>query len=438
MSRTLMTYVRCTRVCLLLLTVCVPCVTSATADAAMVERAPSVKALNLNRTPTTDELMAAGQLGGTLHPTHVLRDAKEKARVDLAFGKAIQVWNRHEYDRAAQLFEEHRTQYPNSPWASEAVLHLGCYAYYHGRYVDSEESFNWIIEKNRGKSQKGANALFNKARLRLGVLRAAQDRLGEAEEIFRDLKEQGHDWRHRTYASAWLQRLSRDQIDRQALLNCGTKALAYVLQKRGNEDAARELENLKPQTLRGYSMEMLSELAARYGQDLVAVKLPAADVTKLALPLIIYVSGDRAGDHGARGHYWVLDKSSNEELELYDPQSGQRFHQTPEQFASEWSGIALIFAEGESVPGVRLSKAEMGEIFGGCCGVAAPTGTTGNDSRNQKSGDNGNPCGSPTWSVNMINMNLYVVDVPLWYSSPIGPSVNIAAELQFSVLDHLP
>lgn len=33
--------------------------------------------------------------------------------------------------------------------------------------------------------------------------------------------------------------------------------------------------------------------------------------------------------------------------------------------------------------------------------------------------------GSPVWSVNKINMNLYVTDIPMWYNPPIGPSVNI-------------
>lgn len=419
-----MTSARTAMVCLFLLTSWVFLFDSVPPLMA-AEPLPSTMSLDLSRPPTTTELMAAGQLGGILHPTHTLRNAKEKAKVDLSFGKAIQAWNDHEYDRAALMFDEHRTQYPNSPWASEAVLHVGCHAYYHGRYVDSEESFNWVIEKNRDKTQTGAKALFNKARLRLGVLRVAQDHLDEAEEIFRDLKEQGHDWRHRTYASAWVQRISRDRADRLALLNCGTKALAYVLQKRGNEQAARELADLKPQTIRGYSVEMLSDLAARYGQDLVAVKLPAAEVTQLALPLIIYVSGDR---EGARGHYWVLEKSSNEELKLYDPQSGQRFRQTPEQFAREWSGIALVFAEGEAVPGVRLSKAEMGEIFGGCCGVPAPPDKTGPNEKESQPPKNLCPTfhGSPTWWVNMINMNLYMVDVPIWYSNPIGPSVEIA------------
>lgn len=32
----------------------------------------------------------------------------------------------------------------------------------------------------------------------------------------------------------------------------------------------------------------------------------------------------------------------------------------------------------------------------------------------------------PRWTVNMVNMNLYMKDIPLWYRSPVGPSVQVA------------
>lgn len=36
------------------------------------------------------------------------------------------------------------------------------------------------------------------------------------------------------------------------------------------------------------------------------------------------------------------------------------------------------------------------------------------------------PFGSPTWSVNMVNLNLYVLDIPIWYTPSIGPFVEIS------------
>ncbi|HYA42800.1 MAG TPA: cysteine peptidase family C39 domain-containing protein, partial [Syntrophobacteraceae bacterium] len=390
-----------------------------------VQRGPSVTPLDITRAPSTQELMAAGQLGGELYPTCPFKNATYMARVNLSFGKAIQAWNGHEYDLAAKLFQEHIAAFPDSPWTAEAELHVGCYAYYHGRYCDAEDAFSRIIGQNLGGSLPGQKALLSKARLRLGVLRVAQDRFEEAMDIFAELKAQGFDWRHRTYAAHWIQRLSRYNADRLALLDCGTKALQYVLEKRGKEDAARYLANIKPQTLDGITLEVLCDLAARSGLEMVAVRLPVGDVTKLPLPAIVFVGKEGKGENG---HYWVLDRSEKERIELLDPQSKQRFNQTPDEFAGEWSGIALICADGEEAPGVRLSKTEMQQVFGTCCGHPRPPDHLGNPSPN--AGPGGGfacpPNGSPTWSVNMINLNHNVADTPLWYSSPIGPPVNIA------------
>ncbi len=34
-------------------------------------------------------------------------------------------------------------------------------------------------------------------------------------------------------------------------------------------------------------------------------------------------------------------------------------------------------------------------------------------------------CGAPGWDVNLLNLNFYLSDTPLWYESPVGPSVAI-------------
>ena len=33
--------------------------------------------------------------------------------------------------------------------------------------------------------------------------------------------------------------------------------------------------------------------------------------------------------------------------------------------------------------------------------------------------------GAPVWQVNMVNLNFYMADTPLWYASPVGPSVEL-------------
>lgn len=384
----------------------------------------SVKSLDLTMPPTNEELMSAGQLGGQLYPTADIRLETYKD-VNLSFGKAIQVWNKHEYEKAVQMFWEHVEKYPDSPWISEAILHIGCDAHYNGRYSEAEENFRWIIEANKDNNHEGAKRLLNKARLRLGVLSVDQYKFKEALELFRDLKKESSDWRDRTYASHWIQRLSRYSAKELAMLNCGTKALAYLLEKEGKKEEARKVIEVLPETTQGHSIKALSDIAAKYGYDIVALKVSLKELKELPLPAIIHMGLQKPGQGG---HYWILDKINKNVLELYDPQSGRRFGQSFKEFSKEWSGHALVFSNKENLPGVRLTESDMKQFYGGCCGTPAPEEGTG-DPCSRHSGSSatgGSPYGSPRWKVNRINMNLYVKDIPLWYKSTLGPSVEIS------------
>lgn len=116
--------------------------------AQIVERKISVRPLDLSRAPTTAELMAAGQLGGELFPTHELKDKKRDETIRSDFGKAIEKWNKHEYPEAIQMFKSHVKQFPESPWAAEATLHIGCDATYNGRYTEAESIFTQLVSSN--------------------------------------------------------------------------------------------------------------------------------------------------------------------------------------------------------------------------------------------------------------------------------------------------
>lgn len=376
----------------------------------------SVKPLNLSKPLTTEEIMAAGQLGGQLYPTHEITDKEKEKKINLSFGEAIQEWNKHEYKKAVKMFKKHIEEYPNSQWASEAILHIGCDATYNGRYTEAEESFKWILEKNKGKEHEGAKMLMHKAKARLGILKVYQNNFKEAKKLFGELKKESPDWRDRTYASHWIQRLSRYSSNQLAMLNCGTQTLAYLLEKDGKNAEARKVRELLPKTLQGHSIKDLTNIASQYGYDMEAIKLSATDLNKIPLPAIVHINSKNPGDSG---HYWILEKVQNDNLNLYDPQSGSRFEQRLQEFSKEWSGNALVFLnEKQDIPGTRLAENKMEQIYGGCCGARRPEEDLGNPI-NEKD------CGSPGWSVNKVNMNLYVTDTPLWYSTPIGPSVEI-------------
>lgn len=403
----------------------------------------SLKALDLANTPTIKELMAAGQLGGQLYPTKEVKKNKKGRRHNREFGRAIDKWNRHEYKTAVKLFREYVRKYSDSPWADEALLHVGCDARYNGRYDEAEANFLSIIDKNEKSAYEGARHLATKARTRLGVLKVLQNDFSEAKVHFRYIKQSGSTWRERTYASYWIQRISRYEGDRKAMLKCGVQALVAIMEKKGKKTAARQVAQVRPQSLNGHSLLNLKKIASGHGYALDARRLKADELKKVDLPAIVQINGKSST---ATGHYWVLEKIEADDLALFDPQSGRRFTQTLIEFDAQWEGIILLKQKSKKkLPGTALSEADMADLFGGCCGARRGEGGLGGLGGNgaggggtcngssccgaggggSSGGSGGGPFGNPVWKVNMINMNLYVHDVPMWYRPPIGPEVRV-------------
>lgn len=398
----------------------------------------SVEPLNLSTPPTTEELMSAGQLGGQLYPTHELGDRVRADEINLSFGEAIQSWNKHEYKKAVELFWKHIEKYPDSPWLSEALLHVGCDALYNGRYKESLECFNRIIDENKNRGDYGAKKLALKAISRRGYLKVLQNNFKAAMRDFEELKEKGLDWRDRTFASSWIQAISRYKATEVNMLDCGVRALAYVIKKEGNESASEQVANTIPSSRRGHSITHIKYIAKKHGYTITGLRVTVADLKKVPLPAIVQVSGSDSGD---RGHYWVLDEINKDLLTFFDPQSGRRFEQNTREFSAEWSGNLLVISDKKALPGRRLTNHEMTQTYGGCCGLQRLPGAQGHPGRCAGPSSGGkNSCGSPTWSVNMVNLSLFVTDTPLWYSSPIGPSVNISLSYnsQASITEYEP
>lgn len=385
----------------------------------------NTKGLNLSRAPETDELMSAGQLGGPLFPTHDLADKRRESVARWDFGRSIDEWNKHNYRQAVEMFRKHAKDFPDSPWADEAILHVGCDATYNGRYTEAETIFQELIARNKGKDYDGARMLLGKAQQRLGLLKVEQSNFAEASAQFSELLTNSPDWRLRTYASHWLQRISRYEKAREQLLTCGVDALAYAFEKEGRISEAVALRTNLPSSMRGHNLRQLKTLGSKPGRQLTAIQVESRDLQNLPLPAVLHIFPKNAGDVG---HFWVLDKVQGENVELFDPQSHHRFQQAVSDLLKEWSGVALVFENSGSLPGRQLTAQELDSLSGGCCGAPAREDNMGPPDDNSGPPPGGPPrCpnGSPAWSINMMSMNLYMTDTPMWYEPAFGPSVNI-------------
>ena len=386
----------------------------------------SLKALDLSRAPTEEELKMAGQLGSPLSPsrpadpTRIAGAAKRSQEDDnLLFGKAIQNWNQHNYPEAITLFRQHRETYADSPWAGEAELHLGCAAQFSGSWNQAQFHFEWIL----GHHEKGSD-IYQKAKLRRSVLHIDQGQLVQATQSFTEMLQTETDWERRTYAHHWIRELSLYKAHEVALRDCGTKSLVYILQKKGKIRKANAIRQAPAPGERGFSLGELERFAQKQGLNATAIRAERRELKKLKTPFIAHYSDQ---------HFVVVTGfGESGSVKLFDPRLDRATELTRDQFNEQWSGLALVFAARPK--NVKLATAtELSREMGGCCGIPRYPSDLGPDP-DQPPDCNGSK-GMPSWQVNPVNMNLVVQDTPMWYDSEIGPK--IAIEITYNSQDSL-
>ena len=385
---------------------------------------PSLGPLDTSRPPTEGELVAAGQLGGPLHPTRACEDTPLGRAMNLDFGQAIELWNAHDFTNAVALFRRHAARYPESPWRDEADLHCSCDAVYLGRWPEADTLLTGILERQAYATSEPNVMMRAKARLRLGTLRVAENDLAGASKLFTQLRKESPDWRHRTYAEHWIHRIVRMERDELQLRACGTRALAAVQERLGNPEQAEKLRALRAERVSGQRAAWLVDVAETYGLILQARLIAdPADLAQVEPPAVVHVAPTGTG---RAGHYWVFVGLSNDLMEFIDPTSGRPYRLTARDLAAQWSGVVLALPDAAKVGRIATAD-DLQTIEGGCCGTPIPESQLGDPDSllSTRSPADKNPCGFPVWDVNMANMNVLLKDIPFWYTPPVGPAVSL-------------
>jgi RHS repeat-associated protein len=377
--------------------------------------------LDLSRPPSEAELIAAGNLGEPLTPTSPAdpagmadpADRRRREADNLAFGTVIQAWNEHRYDEAFALFEQHIADFPDSPWAAESKLHLGCYCQYKGRLAEAANWFEAILEEVPEHTR-----MWDKAKLRRSILHLDQGHLEESRQGFTEMYASDPDPRHRTYASYWIREISLFMSRETALRDCGQKALAAVADGLGLSESAKELRGLPAAGPHGFTATELFATALLHGLDPAPV-WATGSLPELPTPFVA---------HYEDNHYVTVESVSGEEVRLYDSRAAGTTTIPTGSFERQWSGFAMLFTDPPELAGISPAT-NLDGIVGGCCGLPRHPSDLGDDPCSDKN------CGLPGWSVNVVNMNFRVKDTPMWWEPPYGPSVEMT--LLFNSLDSL-
>lgn len=399
-----------------------------TAKASPTEQT-SLLLLDLSKIPSEKDLRMAGQLGEELIPTHPsnpgeVKDSAARAKLEkihLSFGNAIQKWNLHSYDEAYQQFLNHITTYPDSPWAAESELHLGCYCQYKKEYVESQKWF----EASQSRSPAG-HPMNAKATLRLGVLAMDRGQLANATDYFASLRATSDTPSHGSYASYWLVQLSIMKKKQTAMHDCAQKSLAEVCAVLGLPEQAGKLRHMENTEPNGLNLEMIETLARQQGLHPRTVIASGESFSSLPMPFIAH--------YGKEEHFiTVLGLLDKDKLRVYDSRVGHAQDTALGDVLKQWSGYAVLFAEPPTNKGVLIaSTATKRTQFGGCCGLPREPCLP---CEKESSGCSDCARGMPAWSINPVNMNMSVTDTPMWWDAPYGPKVDLT--LTFNSLDSL-
>ncbi len=395
----------------------------------------SLKLLELSRAPAHEELIMSGQLGGNLAPTGPESDSTPEDR--LSFGRAIDTWNRHDYKTSKALLKRHIQQFPGSPWKAEAILHLGCEARFNGRYAEAEDYFAEIMAEHENKRGTAEGEILHRAELRLAMLATMRGDFALAKEKWAAILRSDSDRVRRDYARHWLFRVGLYEQNAATVRRCGTEALAKLFAQLGNHEAARDALSIPANPEYGFRADELVTLARRHGVKLEGVM--AENAEHLPTPFLA---------HYEFKHFVVVNKThADGSVTLFDPILNHEAVMTADEFAREWSGVALI---PESKSGLLaglwnrvariwrnepegLALSALKEFTGGCCGIENPNTDEGANVFRIGGSRCENSYGLSTWSFAPASVNIFVTDTPLWYEPAIGPA--IAFSMSYNAID---
>jgi RHS repeat-associated protein len=355
--------------------------------------------------PSEAEISAARVFEEPLVPAQAT-SRRENRRLAQALTRYLEASNREDLRPLEDFLEAH----PASPWRVSIVTNLGLVAQQRGYFSKAlgyhEEA--WRLGKDAGEPR--TRAIAERAVSELAWLLTG---LGHDERLSALLREvEG-----RPFSGASDQRL---QMARQGLwlmqnrpaeaFRCGPVALSNVLRALGIEKASEIAHH--PGSRRGTSLAQMKALAATAGVDLPMARRvdPGA-----AFPTPAMV-------HLKTGHFAAVLERSGEGYRIADPVFREEQWISADALDAESSGYVLATAVPEGF--APVGDAEGAAVWGRSCpNPPDPTETCPSTG--------GNGCAASGFCPRMadytflsLHAALRIVDTPLTYRPPKGPSVD--------------
>jgi RHS repeat-associated protein len=301
-------------------------------------------------------------------------------------------------------------QWPHSSWRVALLTDLGLLCRQSGYY--SRALSYWQQAWKLGKSSEGdrAYALVDRA---VGELIELNSRLGRKEavlELFEELKGRnlmGSATESVTGAREGL--WSMKNTPEKAFM-CGPLAVCRVFETLHPGEPLGDVLKTSKSTSKGTSLAQVAGLARDAGLDYQMAKRPLG--ATVPVPCVV---------HWKSGHFAALTQEKDGNYFARDATFGQNIWVSKEALDEEASGYFLI-AGGALPDGWTTVSQEFGEKIWGKGKVhnGDPGETRPGDI---KVGDSDPLCGMATYSIHALLVSLNIVDTPVFFSPPVGPSL---------------
>jgi RHS repeat-associated protein len=389
---------------------------------------PSLKSrqagLEFSTNPTTHEILRARVFEEPLVPIGGEPSAEENAALAAALRGYEQRSGPDDFASLTSFLDKH----PQSPWRAALLTCLGLEYYNTAHYslcLDAWEKA-WAHAKD-AKNAKG-KAIADRAVGELAYMYARVGRMNELEALLKSVE-------NRAFVGAATERITgageglwHMQNKPEIAFKCGPYALQQILKSDQNlltssrTNALKEIRDF-PSTQQGVSLAQVADLSKKVGLNFQMAfrgalksefRNPKSPI-EFVVPSVV---------HWKVGHYAALVRQEGDRFLLEDPTFGNTVWATRQALEAESSGYFLI--PPGALPGGWRSVAatEGASIWGkGFTSASDPDPHTPNDHKTPNDCESGSGAGMAVSSVHLMLVSLNIVDTPVGYSPPVGPSV---------------
>ena len=331
---------------------------------------------------------------------------KVSKRENAALGKALKAYkSRTQLDDISSI-TGFLAEYPQSRWRAALQTNLGIVRRKAGYFTEALERLEdaWALGKNAQKAEEYQQA--NTAAAELADLNARFGRFDRMKEIFDET-----DARDMSGASGAMMNGAKEgywmMTKRSALaFRCGPFAVNAVLCAGGELVPNKVIAKLGSTQL-GTNLSQLEEVAGKVGLPSVAAK--KGDGGEWQVPMVV---------HWKVGHFAAITRKEKGRYLIKDPTFGGEIWVTQGALDAEGTGYGLVSNAGGSLPQgwSRISSEEAGEVWG-----KGGATTKGDNPDCSETGCGGS--GMAFHSILKMRGTLSLVDRPVGYTPPVGPSV---------------